>query len=98
MPRRSPPAYIADSTEKNTNEQSLTAKVALIGRVNVGKSSLFNRLIGRKRALVSPEPGTTRDRQEGLVEWANKRFILIDTGGVEAILSQKNNLGEEEPL
>lgn len=58
-------------------------KIALIGRTNVGKSTLFNRLIEEYKALTSPEPGTTRDRNFGVVSWRDKEFTLIDTGGLD---------------
>jgi len=62
----------------------MSAKVAILGRPNVGKSTLFNRLVGRKLALVDDQPGVTRDRREGEGRLADLSFRLFDTAGLDA--------------
>jgi GTP-binding protein len=71
--------------------------VALVGRPNVGKSTLFNRIVGERRSIVEDIPGTTRDRLYGDSEWNGVPFTVVDTGGLEILESHKQRQGSDRP-
>jgi len=72
----------------------MTTTIAIIGRPNVGKSTLFNRLTRTRNALVADQPGVTRDRQYGIAEYEGRNFVLIDTGGLHDINEENLTLSE----
>src|SRR2546423_12359873 len=63
--------------------------IAIVGRPNVGKSALFNRIAGRRIAIVHDEPGVTRDRISAEAEWHGRPFTLVDTGGIGLLRGEK---------
>ena len=73
-----------------------TPKIVIVGRTNVGKSTLFNKLIEEQKSLVSEIPGTTRDRYEGDCIWRGKVIRLTDTGGLDVDKSDEIELNIEK--
>ena len=69
--------------------------VALVGRPNVGKSTLFNRLVGRRQAIVEDVPGTTRDRLYGDCEWGGVTLTVVDTGGLDMSAASSQQDGQQ---
>src|SRR5437660_12177419 len=63
--------------------------IAIVGRPNVGKSALFNRIVGRRIAIVHDQPGVTRDRVSAEAEWHGRPFTLVDTGGIGLLRREK---------
>lgn len=69
----------------------MSGLIAIVGRPNVGKSALFNRIAGRRIAIVHDQPGVTRDRVSAEVEWGGRAFTLVDTGGIGLLRGEKAN-------
>jgi GTP-binding protein len=77
---------------EETEEKDSSLKLAIVGRPNVGKSSLLNRFVGEERALVSAIPGTTRDAVDSLLEKGGKRYLFVDTAGIRRSRLLKENV------
>ncbi|MCS7080265.1 MAG: ribosome biogenesis GTPase Der [Chloracidobacterium sp.] len=75
-------ADLVDEPPPALQPPPMLPSVVIVGRPNVGKSTLFNKLVGRRQAIVGDEPGITRDRHYGVVEWLGRAFEVVDTGGI----------------
>ncbi|KAK6925643.1 GTP binding domain [Dillenia turbinata] len=86
--------FLLDSCPGNVPD-NLLPRVAIVGRPNVGKSALFNRLVGGNKAIVVDEPGVTRDRLYGRSFWGDYEFMVVDTGGVLKISKSQDDVMAE---
>jgi GTP-binding protein len=83
---------LAPEEREEPREEEVVARVAVVGRPNVGKSTLINTLVGYERVIASESPGTTRDAIDVLVKYGGKRFLFIDTAGIRAKRKTQNVL------
>jgi len=85
---------IPDSQPVKLEQQNLP-KIAVVGRPNVGKSTIINALLGKKRMIVSPIPGTTRDTIDAICTYYGKKYLLIDTAGIKRLSYYKKEISQE---
>ncbi len=83
MPCRRRTTIIATTRDRESESAIMKPLIAIVGRPNVGKSMLFNKLVGQRLSIVEDTPGVTRDRLYAEAEWRNRKFDLVDTGGIE---------------
>ena len=81
---------MSETETRAESEAQLMGTVAIVGFPNVGKSTLVNRLTATRAAVVHETPGVTRDRKELVCEWRGRRFLVIDTGGID--VADKNSI------
>src|SRR4030088_3823574 len=82
--------------QNTSNGQVPRPIVAIVGRPNVGKSTLFNRLLGWRKAIVDPQSGLTRDRLYGVADWRGREFTVVDTAGLDLDSAKDSSQGAIE--
>ena len=85
-------AALAELPRVPARDEETLPRIALVGRPNVGKSSLLNRLAGAERAVVSQVPGTTRDAIDSVVTWRGSRYLIVDTAGIRRVRALKERV------
>lgn len=86
---------IPEHQKEKAMSQEQLPKIAIVGRPNVGKSTIVNALLGKERMIVSPIPGTTRDAVDSLCSYYGKKYLLIDTAGIKRLSFYKNEIKQE---
>src|ERR1039458_10040326 len=83
--------FCLSRTRKFLHHRRVSNLIAIVGRPNVGKSALFNRIVGKRIAIVHDQPGVTRDRVTAEAEWGGKSYTLVDTGGIGLLRREKSD-------
>jgi GTP-binding protein len=84
-------SFLEEGSKSFAAGNEMSDLIAIVGRPNVGKSALFNRIVGRRIAIVHDQPGVTRDRVSAEAEWGGRAFTLVDTGGIGLLRREKAN-------